>query len=325
MRICASRRTSEITVRLIVLFALLATVFVFAAPKSMAQTVTGNLGTVSYPGGGAVPNATVTVKNLETGISRSATTDNSGGFDIVSVPAGVYNVTATAQGFKAEVRENQTLTVGAVLRADLTLEIGTVEQQVVVTGEAPQVNTSNATISGLVDDVSIRELPLNGRDWIQLATIQPGVTTLDTASGGGYSGAGLRMFVAGARSTQNAFRVDGLVVNDYSNNSPGNALGINMGVDAIREFTVLTNSLSAEYGQSAGGVVNSVLKSGTNNIHGSAFYFLRNSALDARNYFDAAQIPAFRRNQLVVDRWSDKKGQAVLLRRLRRYPGVPAG
>ncbi|HWF40147.1 MAG TPA: TonB-dependent receptor, partial [Candidatus Acidoferrales bacterium] len=297
MHIRASRWTSGITGLVNLLF-LLVLALVFTVPPSMAQTVTGTiLGTVKDSGGGAVPSATVTVKNLETGISRSATTDNSGGFDIVSVPAGVYNVTATAQGFKAEVRENQTLTVGAVLRADMTLQIGTVEQQVVVTGEAPQVNTSNATISGLVDDVSIRELPLNGRDWIQLATIQPGVTTLDTASGGGYSGAGLRMFVAGARSTQNAFRVDGLVVNDYSNNSPGNALGINMGVDAIREFTVLTNSFSAEYGRSAGGVVNSVLKSGTNQIHGGGFYFLRNSALDARNYFDPAQIPAFRRNQ----------------------------
>ena len=178
MHIRASRWTSEITVRLIyVLFALLVLILAFAVLQSMAQTVTGTiLGTVKDSGGGAVPNATVTVKNLETGISRSATTDNSGGFDIVSVPAGVYNVTATAQGFKAEVRENQTLTVGAVLRADLTLEIGTVEQQVVVTGEAPQVNTSNATISGLVDDVSIRELPstdATGFSWPRFSRALP--------------------------------------------------------------------------------------------------------------------------------------------------------
>jgi hypothetical protein len=299
MDIRASLRTCDIAAAFMRgAWGLLALLLVFVAPQSRAQTVTGTiLGTIKDSGGGALPNATVTAKNLETGISRTATTDSSGEFTVVSVPAGAYDVSVTAQGFKEEISKNQTLTVGAVLRVDMNLQVGTVEQQVLVTGEAPQVNTSNATISGLVDDVSIRELPLNGRDWIQLATIQPGVTTLDTASGGGYSGAGLRMFVAGSRSTQNVFRVDGLVVNDYSNNSPGNALGINMGVDSIREFTVLTNSFSAEYGRSAGGVVNSVLKSGTNQIHGSAFYFLRNSALDARNYFDPAQIPAFRRNQ----------------------------
>ena len=280
------------------IFCTLLILALFAVPFSNAQTVTGTiLGTVKDSGGGAVPNAVVTAKNLETGISRTATTDGSGGFNIVSVPAGAYDVTVSAQGFKEEISKNQTMTVAAVLRVDMTLQVGTVEQQVVVTGEAPQVNTSNAAISGLVDDVSIRELPLNGRDWIQLATLQPGVTTLDTASGGGYSGAGLRMFVAGSRSTENVFRVDGFVVNDYGNNSPGNALGINMGVDAIREFTVLTNSFSAEYGRSAGGVVNSVLKSGTNQLHGSAFYFIRNSALDARNYFDPVVIPPFRRNQ----------------------------
>jgi hypothetical protein len=266
--------------------------------QSNAQTVNGSIvGTVKDSQGAAMANATVAAKSQETGAERTTMTDASGGYNIVSIPAGAYDVAVTAQGFESQIQKSVTLTVGSTQRVDFTLKVGSVSQQVEVTGEAPQINTSNATVGGLIDDSSIRQLPLNGRDWLQLALTQSNVVFLTPAAGSGGTGAGVKMFIAGGRSTQNVFRVDGFVVNDYGNNSPGNALGINMGVDAIREFTVLSNAFSAEYGRSAGGVVNSILKSGTNQIHGTGFYFIRNSALDARNIFDPQVIPKFRRNQ----------------------------
>ena len=268
------------------------------APQSGAQTVTGSiLGTIKDSQGAVIANASVTAKSEETGAERTTMTDSSGGFSIMSVPAGAYEVAVTVQGFQSEIQKGLTLTVGAVLRADFTLKVGSFSQQVEVTGEAPQVNTTNATMAGLVDDNSIRELPLNQRDWLQLAVLQTGVVSFNPAIGGNASGSGVKMYISGGRATQNVYRIDGFVVNDYANNSPGSALGGNMGVDAIREFSVLTNTFSAEYGRSAGGVVNSILKSGTNQLHGSAFYFIRNSALDARNFFNPAVIPPFRRSQ----------------------------
>src|SRR6202022_3050249 len=146
---------------------------------------------------------------------------------------------------------------------------------------------------------------LNGRDWAQLATLQPGVAQVRPheavdAPGGETRGLGMQMTVDGNRPQQNAYRLNGIIVNDYSNAGPGNVLGANMGVDAIQEFSVLTSNYSAEYGYTSGGVVNAITKSGTNQLHGSAFEFLRNSALDAPSYFENATgspKAAFRQNQ----------------------------
>ena len=281
-------------------FGTMAVMLLFAAGRqSGAQTVNGNIiGTVHDPQGGVIPNVSVSAKNLETGAERTATTDDTGSFTIPGVAAGTYDLTATTAGFQTEVRKGITLSVGAVVRADLALRVGAVSDRVEVTAEASQVETTNSTISGLVSDTVIRELPLNGRDWIQLAALQPGVLTVVSTvqSSSPATGLGMKMSISGGRVTQNVFRVDGLVVNDSTNDSPGSALGVNMGVDAIREFSVLTNSFSAEYGRSSGGVVNAISKSGGNALHGTAFEFLRNSALDARNFFDLG-IPPFRRNQ----------------------------
>src|SRR5207245_1416307 len=145
-----------------------------------------------------------------------------------------------------------------------------------------------------------RELPLNGRDWASLATLQPGVASVRTHPLGTQAsrGLGLHMTISGGRPTQNSYRLDGALVNDYSNAGPGSVLGQNLGVDAIQEFSVLTSTYSAEYGKTAGGVINAVTRSGTNAIHGSAYYFHRNSALDARNFFDVgSNPPPFRRHQ----------------------------
>jgi len=272
----------------------------FASARQLtAQTVNGNIaGTVRDQGGAVIPGAMVTARNQETGVEHSALSDETGVFNILSVPAGSYEVSVMQPGFQP-MRKSRTLTVGASVRVDFSLNVGLITDKVEVTAEAAQVDTTSSTLSGLVADSVIRELPINGRDWIQLATLQAGVltvvTTLQSSSPG--TGLGQKMSISGGRPTQNVFRVDGLVVNDQGNDSPGSALGVNMGVDAIREFSVLTNAYSAEYGRSAGGVVNAISKSGSNMFHGTVFEFLRNSALDARNFFDLAKVPPFRRNQ----------------------------
>ena len=274
-------------------------------PSLHAQTVTGTiLGTVRDQQGAVIPNSTVTAKNTGTGAERTAAADSSGRSNIVSVPAGSYEVTATANGFQTVAQTDVTMTVGATLRLDFMLNVGAVAEKVEVTGEAPQVDTTTSTMSSLVAETQIHELPLNGRDWLQLGALQAGVLTIgSTGSGSVSQGMGLKLSIGGGRPSHNAYRIDGLVVNDQTNFSPGNVMGANLGVDSIREFSVLTNTYSAEYGRSAGGVVNAITKSGTNTIHGTAFEFLRNSDLDARNFFDTARAPlpssppAFRRNQ----------------------------
>ena len=270
-------------------------------PAIQAQTVTGSIGgTIRDQQGAVVPNAAVSATNRDTGAERTATSDASGSFNIVSVPAGSYDVSVAIPGFQTEVRSGIKLTVGAALRLDFSLSVGAISERVEVAGEAPQVDTTTSTMAGLVADTAIRELPLNGRDWLQLGILQSGVIQVESQthdlSTGITHGIGMKMSISGGRPSQNLFRVDGLVVNDQTNNSPGSALGVNLGVDAIKEFSVLTSTYTAEYGRSAGGVINAITKSGTNSIHGSAFYFIRNSALDARNFFDR-QIPPFRRNQ----------------------------
>jgi hypothetical protein len=274
----------------------------FTASSSVAQTVAGRIvGTIRDSTGAVIPGASVSAKSLETGAERTALADESGGFNINSVPAGSYEVTASQPGFQKEVR-SVTLTVGAAQRLDFNLNVGVLQQeQVLVTGEAPQVDTTTSTMSGLVAETTIRELPLNGRDWLQLGALQSGVLIgLSKNPDFGENvthGGGMFMSISGGRPTANVFMVDGLVINDHANKSPGSALGVNLGVDAIREFSVLTSTYSAEYGRSSGGVINAITKGGTNNIHGTAFYFGRNSALDARNFFDGANVPPFRRHQ----------------------------
>jgi len=284
------------------LIALLVAVSAFAiAPRTLAQTVTGTIvGTVLDAQGAVIPNASISARNRETGLERTATSDGSGEFTVTSVPAGPYDVTVTAPGFQQTVRSGVTMTVGAVLRLDFKLNVGDVQQKVVVTSEAPQVDTTTSTLSGLVSDTSIRQLPLNGRDWLQLTALQAGVLvglTKNPDPGENVThGAGVFLTVSGGRPTSNVFMVDGLVINTEPNKSPGGSVhGVNLGVDAIREFSVLTSTFPAEYGRSSGGVVNAITKAGTNSIHGTGFGFLRNSALDSSNYF-TGKVP-FHRGQ----------------------------
>src|SRR5437899_224929 len=267
-----------------------------------AQTVSGTIqGLIQEQKGAVVAKTEVTTRNQETGAVRKTNADDNGTYRIYSIPAGPYEVSASAPGFKTEVRTGIAVSVGSDISVNFSLTVGAISEQVEVTGEAPQVDAFSSTLGGFVNSTTIRELPLNGRDWLQLTLLQPGALQnageyqADTSRA--QRGNGLAISISGGRIVENVFRIDGLVVNDYANAGPGSSLHVNMGVDAIREFSILTNNYSAEYGRGASGVVNAITKSGTNDFHGSAYYFHRNSALDARNFFDGPNIAPFRRHQ----------------------------
>src|SRR6202047_3048423 len=269
-----------------------------------AQGAGGTLfGTITDPTGRAIPQAQIVIMNVATGVERSLTTNADGFYTAVNLLPGEYQVTISAKGFNTEVKTGITMNVGAQQTFDLTLHVGTVSHTVQVTTEAPAVQVSSSEISATVNATTVRELPLNGRSWTDLAALQPGVETIQTqpsfstGADRGNRGFGQQLTISGARPQQNNYRLDGVSLNDYANGAPGSVLGGNLGVDAIQEFSVLTSNYSAEYGKTSGGVVNAITRSGTGVFHGSAYEFLRNSALDARNFFDGPQIPAFKRNQ----------------------------
>jgi hypothetical protein len=280
--------------------------FPFRVAPLHAQVAGATLsGTVTDTSGAVIPRAEVSIKNDATELTRTVTTDSAGFYSAPNLLPGSYDVQAASSGFTTEVRTGVTLTVGAQQVLNLTLRVGRTTEKVQVSGEAPAVELATSTISAVVNSTSVRELPLNGRSWTDLTTLQPGVAAIQTQApltdqGRGNRGFGAQISVAGARPQQNNYRLDGISINDYSNGGPGSILGGNLGVDAIEEFSVLTSNYSAEYGKTAGGVVNAITRSGTNEFHGTVYEFLRNNALDARNFFDTT-IPAFRRNQFGAD------------------------
>jgi len=260
-------------------------------------------GTVTDSTGAIIVGAQVTIKNTADGFTRELVTNRSGFYSTPNLSPGLYTVAASAKGFKSEVRTGLTLTVSADIEVNLTLAVGSASQSVQVQSAAPTLETSNATLSGVVNGQTIRELPLNARDWTQLAALEPGVAQIRTQTTPadflirGNRGLGTQLTVSGGRPQQNNYRIDGISINDYSNGGPGSALGVDLGVDAIQEFSVVTANAGADYGKTSGGVVNAITRQGTNTLHGSVYEFLRNSALDARNYFDPPAIPPFRRDQ----------------------------
>jgi hypothetical protein len=269
-----------------------------------AQVVGGTIqGTITDPNGSAVPDVKVEIENLSTQIITTASSNADGFYTAPNLLPGDYRVTATRAGFATTVTQ-LTLTVGAQRIVNVVMHIGTITEMVKVTTEAPEVELASSEISGVVNATTIRELPLNGRDWTQLATLQPGISKIRTQPGVGQGdrgqrGFGTQMTVNGGRPAQNNYRLDGVSVNDYSNSAPGSVLGADLGSDAVAEFSVLSSSYPAEYGRSSGGVINALTRSGTNEFHGSVYEFLRNSALDAKNFFDLPDkpIPSFKRNQ----------------------------
>ena len=270
-----------------------------------SQIVGGTLsGTITDASGAAVPNATVAIRNGATGVITNAASNAQGLYNAPNLLPGTYEVTVTAAGFDTKVISNVVLAVGAQQVLNFSMKVGTVSEKVQVSEIAPDVQLASSTISGVIDSNTVLQLPLNGRSWTDLAALQAGVSTIraivSVASPDRLGrGLGVQLSVTGGRPQQNNYLLNGISINDYSNQSPGSILGGNLGVDAVAEFSVLTTNYSAEYGRTSGGVVSAVGRSGTNQFHGSAFEFLRNSALDARNFFDGP-IPAFRRNQFGV-------------------------
>ncbi|OFV98890.1 MAG: hypothetical protein A3H28_08590 [Acidobacteria bacterium RIFCSPLOWO2_02_FULL_61_28] len=235
---------------------------------------------------------------METGISRATVADAAGRYRLPELPLGLYSVEAQSPGFQTEVRSGIRLTVGREAVVDMRLNVGAVTERVEVVGEAPLIQTKDSTISYLVDENTVRDLPLNGRSYTQLATLQPNVIPNANYNHHMSAGTGLNLVVQGQRPGANLFLLDGTIGNDYVGKTPGGMAGSSLGVDAIREFSLLTGNYSAEYGQYMGGVINVVTRSGTNAFHGNVFYFHRNSALDAKNFFDKLEnpIPPFKRN-----------------------------
>ena len=268
-------------------------------------------GTVTDSSGAVLVHAQVLIQNTATGVTARTRTNSNGLYSVPNLIPGPYQISVTQQGFQTVVRSGITLTVGAQVTLNIPMTVGEEAQTVVVKGEASTVQLTSSSLSGVVGDQEVRELPLNGRDWTTLAALQPGV--VNTASiqqsndivgfARGNRGLGVQMGVSGLRPQLNNYRIDGITVNDYVNGGPGSVNGGTLGVDAIKEFSVITSSSTAEYGRTAGGVINAITNSGTNQFHGDVFEFLRNSALDAANYFDDfSHLPKapFRQNQFGV-------------------------
>jgi hypothetical protein len=276
------------------------------APFSLtaySQVVGGTLsGVVSDPSGAALSDATVLIHNDETGNERKLVTGGDGRFSAPSVPIGSYTITVQHDGFSHQRHTGIPLTVGQSKEINFSLTVDAIEQQVTVEDTPSVVNLSTQQTSGLVDERQIKQLPLNGRSYDQLITLNPAVVNYTGQRSGtigtSNSSVGNMFSISGRRPQDNLFLLNGIEYTGASliNVTPGGTSGQLLGVDAVREFNVVSDTYSASYGKRQGAQISIVTASGTNHIHGSAYEFLRNSALDARNYFDQATIPRFQRN-----------------------------
>ena len=257
-------------------------------------------GTVEDVSGSPISGATVTVKSQETGASRTAATNADGSYRVLSLPLGAQEVKAEKPGFKAALRTGIDLRIGQEAVVNLRLEVGELEQQVTVSEQASLVNTTTAPMAGLVGEQEVKDLPLNGRSFDNLITLNPGAINYSAMKSAQTSTSNGNTFsVDGRRTAENLFLLNGIEYMGVSQLAvtPGGVSGELLGIDAIREFNVLTDTYGAEYGKRAGAQVSVATQPGTNALHGSLFEFLRNSSLDARNFFDQASVPPFRRNQ----------------------------
>ncbi|HME00775.1 MAG TPA: carboxypeptidase-like regulatory domain-containing protein [Terriglobia bacterium] len=278
------------------------TILTFAAsPRpGWAQVSAAISGRVEDTSGSAVGGATVTVKCLETGATRVLMTNESGNFRALSLPLGPQEVKVEKAGFNSVVRTGISLEVGQEATVNVRLEVGALVQQVTVSEETPLVNTTTAPVSGIVGERELKDLPLNGRSFDNLITLNPGTINYSAMKSAETSTSNGNTFsVAGRRTAENLFVLNGI---EYTGSSqlaitPGGVSGELLGIDAVREFNVLTDTYPAEYGKRAGAQVSAVTQSGTNALHGSMYEFLRNSALDARNFFAQGSIPPFHQNQ----------------------------
>ncbi len=271
--------------------------------SAVAQVSASLSGRVTDPTGAVVAGATVTANNVDTGVSRSAITDQAGRYELLALPVGRYELRAVKAGFAEQVRSGILLVVGQDANADMRLQIGQVSEQVKVVADVPIVSPTTQDISGLVGEKEVKALPLNGRSYDLLLELNPGIVNFTAEKTGGIgvsnSSTGNNFAVSGNRPQQNLFLLNGVEFTGAAENNmqPGGPSGDLLGVEAVREFNVLRDSYGAEYGKRPGAQVTIVTQSGTNQLHGSVYEFLRNNALDAPNYFDQGSAPPFQRNQ----------------------------
>jgi hypothetical protein len=266
-------------------------------PVRLAGQLTGGsvTGTVLDASGAPMPKVRVSMTNVATGEIRTVTTNVQGFYSVPDLPPATYDVTVSSTDFITQVRTGIRVTVGAKLVLKILMQRGNPQQVVKAAAAVTSQGSSQNIGSG-----TVRNTPLNGRDWTQLATLQAGVTGIaagaPSAGNAAQRGFGAPISISGGRPDQNNFLVDGISINDYSNGAPGSVLGVNLGVDAVEQVSVQGSNYAAAYGRTSGGIINAVTRSGTNAFHGDIYEFFRNSALDARNFFDA-NIPPFSRNQ----------------------------
>jgi hypothetical protein len=271
--------------------------------RASAQTSSSLTGLISDTSNAAITGASITVKNVSTGATREASTDSRGEFEVLALPVGDYEMTVSKAGFASAVRTGIHLVVGEVGAANLTLQVGGAQQMVKVNADSSAISPTTSDISGLVGEQQVKDLPLNGRSFDELLTLNPGIVNFTTEKTGGVgvsnSTVGNNFAVSGNRPQQNLFLLNGVEFTGAAENNmqPGGASQELLGVDAVREFNVLRDSYGAEYGKRPGAQVLIVTQSGSNRMHGSLFEFLRNRDLDAPNYFDKGSAPPFQRNQ----------------------------
>ena len=263
------------------------------APPASAQITAATIaGVITDETGGALQGVEVTAKNLATGLARTVVTAGNGLYTIPGLPPGVYDVRATLFGFTTAVHSGIQLTVAQQASLNVTMKVGRSEL-VVVVGKAALIETKNSSLSGILDEETIDDLPLNGRNFLDLALLQPGVTAFKAAPPGAR---GLQLNINGAGGRSNSYLLDGANMKSVPGRGLSNATDTTLGVDMIREFRVVTNTFSADYGRAMGGIISVVTKSGTNEFRGSGFEFFRHHTMDARNFFDADK-PPFERHQ----------------------------
>ncbi|HMF93265.1 MAG TPA: TonB-dependent receptor [Vicinamibacterales bacterium] len=264
-----------------------------AVAQITAATISG---AVKDDTGGVLPGADVVARNLDTGISRSTVSNGDGTFTLAGLPPGKYELRVALTGFNTSV-ESLELAVAQQAGLTVTLKVGATQESVMVTAGTVYVDTQSSTLSALVPEKTIEELPLNGRNYINLATLQPGIINFTEKSGTSSSTRGVQLNINGMGGRSNSFLIDGANMKGYAGIATVTAADSTLGVDTIREFRVVTNAFSADYGRAMGGVISIATKSGANDYHGSAFEFFRDSRFDAPNYFDVGDPPPFRRNQ----------------------------
>jgi Carboxypeptidase regulatory-like domain len=264
-------------------------------PVALAQSTATLQGIVTDPSAGVVSNAKVTVHNQSTGVERTTTTDASGAYQVAALPVGTYRVEVRAQGFQTAVVNSLQLEVSQTVIQNFPLTIGGASESVSITAEAPVVETATTTVGQVINQKTVQEIPLNGRHFVDLGLLIPGSVTPPQ---NGFLTAPLRgqgsfaFNTAGNREDTVNFMINGVNLNDMVQNQ----ITFQPSINTVQEFKVDNSTFSAEYGRNSGAIVNIATRSGANDFHGEAFEFIRNEALDARNFFNAAK-PPFKRNQ----------------------------